>query len=323
VARRLTARRTEISRQKADACCEDAAMKLHDIHDQDGLTFSFEFYPPKTEEGIEKLFAELETLKTLNPAFCSVTYGAGGSTQETTFGIVDRLKNDAGVEAMCHLTIVNQPQSQVRGVLQQLRDAGVENIIALAGDPPDGVDAEWIAHPEGFRHSRELVDEALAFEPEWFSVAVAGFPEVHPRAVDRDTDLRYVKQKVDAGACVVITQLFFDNDDYYRYVDDLHALGVEVPIVPGIMPVVSASQIRRFTSLCRSKIPPRLEDLLVKVGDDNEAATQMGIEYASEQVAALIEFGAPGVHFYSMNRSRSVKAIYENCGLAELQTAAR
>jgi methylenetetrahydrofolate reductase (NADPH) len=298
-------------------------MNLHDIHAQDGHAFSFEFFPPKTDEGIEKLFAELETLKTLRPAFCSVTYGAGGSTQETTFAIVNRLKNDAGVEAMCHLTIVNQPKSQVRGVLQQLRDAGVENIIALAGDPPAGVDADWIAHPDGFRHSRELVDEALAFEDGWFSVAVAGFPEVHPRAVSRDTDLRYLKAKVDAGASIVITQLFFDNDDYFRYVEDLRALGVEVPIVPGIMPVASAPQIRRFTSLCHSKIPPRLEELLVKVEDDNEAATQMGIEYASEQVQGLIDYGVPGIHFYSMNRSRSVKAIFENCGLAELQTAAR
>jgi methylenetetrahydrofolate reductase (NADPH) len=298
-------------------------MKLRELHDSDGHAFSFEFFPPKTDEGIEKLFAELETLKTLNPAFCSVTYGAGGSTQETTFGIVNRLKNDAGIEAMCHLTIVNQPKSQVRGVLQQLRDAGVENIIALAGDPPEGVDADWTAHPDGFRHSRELVDEALAFEDDWFSVAVAGFPEVHPRAASRETDLRYLKAKVDAGACIVITQLFFDNDDYFRYVEDLRAIGVEVPIVPGIMPVASAPQIRRFTSLCHSRIPPRLDELLVKVEHDNEAATQMGIEYASEQVQGLIDYGVPGIHFYSMNRSRSVKAIFENCGLAELQTAAR
>jgi methylenetetrahydrofolate reductase (NADPH) len=296
-------------------------MKLRDIYARDGHTFSFEFFPPKTDVGMANLFSELEALKRLNPAFCSVTYGAGGSTQSTTFGIVNRLKNELGVEAMCHLTIVNQPKSQVRGVLQQLRDAGIENIIALSGDPPEGVGAPWTAHADGFRHSRELVDQALAFEEDWFSVAVAGFPEVHPRAVNRDTDLRYLKAKVDAGACVVLTQLFFDNDDYYQYVDDLHALGVDVPIVPGLMPVVSAPQIRRFASLCRSRIPPRLDALLQTVEDDNEAATQIGIEYASEQVEALIAFGAPGVHFYSMNRSRSVKAIFENCGLAELQPA--
>ncbi|MGH2840977.1 MAG: methylenetetrahydrofolate reductase [NAD(P)H] [Solirubrobacteraceae bacterium] len=297
-------------------------MKLRDIFARDGHTFSFEFFPPKTDEGEERLFGELEVLKTLNPAFCSVTYGAGGSTRHKTVELVRRVHDEAGVEAMCHLTIVNQPKSQVRGVLQQLRDAGLENVIALAGDPPDGVEVDWTPHPDGFLHSRELVEEALAFEDDWFSVAVAGFPEVHPRALSRATDLGYVKEKIDAGAIAVVTQLFYDNDDYFRYVEDLRALGVEVPIVPGLMPVLSAPQIRRFTALCHSRIPPRLERLLDGVADDNEAATAMGIEYASEQVQGLLDFGIPGIHFYSLNRSRSVKAIFENCGLRELQPAA-
>jgi methylenetetrahydrofolate reductase (NADPH) len=298
-------------------------MKLRDIYARDGHTFSFEFFPPKTDEGEEKLFAEIEVLKTLSPAFCSVTYGAGGSTQGKTVDIVSRVRNDAGLEAMCHLTIVNQPKAQVRGVLQQLHDNGLENIIALAGDPPDGVEVDWTPHPDGFLHSRELVEEALAFKDDWFSVAVAGFPEVHPRAVSRETDLNYLKKKVDAGAVAVLTQLFYDNEDYFRFVEDLRALGVEVPIVPGIMPVLSAPQIRRFTAICHSKIPPQLEEQLVKVEDDNEAATQMGIEYACEQVQGLLEFGIPGIHFYSLNRSRSVKAIFDNCGLHELPPAAR
>ncbi|MDQ3677009.1 MAG: methylenetetrahydrofolate reductase [NAD(P)H] [Actinomycetota bacterium] len=298
-------------------------MKLHDIYARDGHTFSFEFFPPKTDEGVDKLFAEVEVLKTLNPAFCSVTYGAGGSTQGKTVEIVSRVHDDAGLEAMCHLTIVNQPKSQVRGVLQQLRDNGLENIIALAGDPPDGVEVDWTAHPDGFLHSRELVEEARAFEDDWFSVAVAGFPEVHPRAVSRESDLKYLKEKVDAGATAVVTQLFYDNEDFYRYVEDVRAVGIEVPIVPGIMPVLSAPQIRRFTSMCHSKIPPRLGELLDKVEDDNEAATEMGIEYATEQVQGLLDFGIPGIHFYSLNRSRSVKAIFENCGLQELQPAVR
>jgi len=298
-------------------------MKLRDIYAREGHTFSFEFFPPKTDAGAEKLFGELDVLKTLRPAFCSVTYGAGGSTQDTTVEIVSRVHEQAGIEAMCHLTIVNQPKSQVRGVLRQLREEGIENIIALAGDPPAGAEVDWTAHPDGFQHSRELVEEALRFEQGWFSVAVAGFPEVHPRAVSRESDLEYLKQKVDAGACAVVTQLFYDNDDYYRFVEDLRALGVEVPIVPGIMPVLSAPQIRRFTAMCHSKIPPRLEERLVEVGDDDEAATEMGIEYASEQVRGLLDFGIPGIHFYSLNRSRSVRAIFENCGLAELQPAAR
>ncbi len=297
-------------------------MKLDDIYSRDGHTFSFEFFPPKTPEGEQTLFSELEVLKTLNPAFCSVTYGAGGSTQDKTVELVCRVKRETGIETMCHLTIVNQPKRQVRSVLRQLREAGIENIIALAGDPPQGTEVDWTPHPEGFHHSRELVEEALGFDNDWFSVAVAGFPEIHPRALSRETDLAYLKQKTDAGATAIITQLFFDNDDYYRYVEDVRARGIDVPIVPGIMPIRSAPQIRRFTKTCRSKIPPRLDAQLTKVEDDDEAATELGIEYACEQVRGLLDFGVPGVHFYSMNRSRSVKAIFENCGLRALQAAA-
>jgi methylenetetrahydrofolate reductase (NADPH) len=297
-------------------------MKLRDIYAREGHTFSFEFYPPKTDESTATLFAELEILKALNPAFCSVTYGAGGSTQSKTVEVVSRIKNEAGVEAMGHLTIVNQPKSQVRGVLRQLREANIENMIALAGDPPDGVEVDWTPHPDGFRHSRELVDEAIAFEEDWFSVAVAGFPEVHPRAVSRETDLRYLKQKVDAGAVAVVTQLFYDNEYYFRYVEDLRALGVEVPIVPGVMPILSVKQIQRITSMCHSKIPPRLAEQLAAVGDDSAAAAALGIEYASEQVRGLLDFGIPGIHFYVLNRSGAARAIFENCGLAALQSAA-
>jgi len=298
-------------------------MKLLDIYARDGLTFSIEFFPPKTDEGVETLFAELEVLKTLQPAFCSVTYGAGGSTQGKTVELVKRMRAEAGIEVMCHLTIVNQPKSQVRGVLGQLREAGIENLIALAGDPPEAREVDWTPHPDGFLHSRELVEEARAFEDGWFSVAVAGFPEVHPRAVSAESDRTYLKQKVDAGADAVITQLFYDNDDYYRYVENARAIGIEVPIVPGLLPIQSAPQVRRFTALCGSKIPPRLDERLAKVEDDNEAAAELGIEYAGEQVQGLLAFGVPGIHFYSLNRSRSVKRIFERCELGALAGSAR
>lgn len=298
-------------------------MKLRDIYARDGLSFSIEFFPPKSDEGVDALFAELEVLKTLQPAFCSVTYGAGGSTQSKTVELVKRVRDEAGLEVMCHLTIVNQPKSQVRGVLAELRDAGIENLIALGGDPPPGTEGDWAPHPEGFLHSRELVEEALALDDRWFSVAVAGFPEVHPRAVSAESDLTYLKQKVDAGADVVVTQLFYDNEDFYRYVENARAIGVDVPIVPGLLPIQSAPQVRRFTAMCQSKIPPRLDQMLTKVEDDAEAAVQLGIEYASEQVKALLSFGVPGIHFYSLNRSRSVKAIFENCGLDALAGSAR
>jgi methylenetetrahydrofolate reductase (NADPH) len=294
-------------------------MKLRDIYARPGKTFSVEFFPPKDEAGIQRLFAEIEELKKLSPAFCSVTYGAGGSTQNTTLDIVKRIRDEAQLEVMCHLTVVNQPKSQVHGVLEFLRENGIENLIALAGDPPAGYDeSEWTPHPEGYHHSRELVEDALAARDGWFSVAVAGFPEVHPRAVDRASDLRYLKEKVDAGADAVMTQLFFDNDDFYRFVEDVRAIGIEVPIVPGLMPIQSPGQARRMAMRCKSKISPQLERRLDALGDDPEAGIEFGIEYATEQCRGLLEFGVPGIHFYSLNRSRSVTAIFEHLQLQTL-----
>ncbi len=296
--------------------------KLRDIYAREGLTFSIEFFPPKSDGGVDNLFSEIEILKTLNPDFCSVTYGAGGSTQDRTVELVQRIHDETELEVMCHLTVVNQPKSQVHGVLRRLRDAGIENIIALAGDPPEGATAPWAPHPDGYHHSRELVEQALAFEEGWFSVAVAGFPEIHPRAKSRESDLNYLKEKVDVGADAVITQLFFDNEDYYRYVEDCRALGITVPIVPGMLPVKSALQCRRFARMCGARIPSRLDTLLDKVEDDDEAAVELGIEYCTEQCQGLLDFGVPGFHFYSLNRSRSVAAIHENLNLGALTAAA-
>ncbi len=297
-------------------------MKLRDIYARDGLAFSIEFFPPRTDEAVEDLFREIELLERLEPDFCSVTYGAGGSTQGRTIEVAKRIRREAGIEIMCHLTIVNQPRSQVEAVLEDMRVNGVHNFIALAGDPPGGPAAEWAPHPDGYLHSRDLVETAQHLYPDWFSIAVAGFPEIHPRARSRALDLAYLKQKVDAGADVVITQLFFDNEDYFRFVEELRALGVTVPIVPGMLPIRSAAQCRRFTNLCGSKIPPRLAALLAKVEDDDEAAIELGIEYCTEQCQGLLEFGVPGFHFYALNRARSVTAIYENLNLGALTATA-
>ena len=297
-------------------------MKLRDIYARPGKTFSVEFYPPKDDAGVERLFAEIEKLKKLSPAFCSVTYGAGGSTQDTTLEIVRRIKAEGALEVMCHLTVVNQPKSTVRGVLEFLRANEIENLIALAGDPPRGQqEADWTAHPEGYHHSRELVEDALAFDEDWFSVAVAGFPEIHPRAVSRESDLRYLKEKVDAGADIVVTQLFYDNDDYYRYVEDVRALGVEVPIVPGMMLIQSSAQCRRIATMCGSKIPAGLEDRLAKVEDNSDAALQLGIDYTTEQCEALLAYGVPGFHFYSLNKARGVSEVFSNLRLQALAAA--
>ncbi|MEA2301133.1 MAG: methylenetetrahydrofolate reductase [Solirubrobacteraceae bacterium] len=287
-------------------------MRLRDIYSRPGHTFSIEFWPPKTPAGEAELFREIEVLRTLEPAFCSMTYGAGGSTREKTVDLVARIHREYELEVMCHLTVVGQPKAVVRSVLDRLKVESIENVIALAGDPPDGAEADWNPHPEGFAHSRALVEEAIG---RGFSVAVAGFPEIHPRAGSREADLGYLREKVAAGADVVITQLFFENDDYHRYVEEARRLGVDVPIVPGLLPIRSAAQIRRFTALCGARIPARLADRLAKVGDDEEAAIQLGIDYATEQAEDLLAAGAPGIHFYSLNRSRSVMAIFENLSL--------
>ena len=287
-------------------------MKLADLYARPGLTLSVEFFPPKTEKGEENLFSEIEIIKRLKPSFCSVTYGAGGSTREKTVDLVETIHNDCGLEVMCHLTVVGQSKAEARAILAKLKEKGIENLIALGGDPPQGM-ADWRPHPDGFHHAVELVREARAVGA--FSIAVAGFPEVHPRAVSRESDLQFLKEKVDAGAAAVITQLFFDNDDYYRFVDDLRKLGVTVPIVPGVLPILSVSQIRRFTELCCAKIPAKLERELAKVESDDGAAVEMGIDYASHQCEALIKYGVPGLHFYSLNKSYSLSAICKNLGL--------
>ena len=284
-------------------------MRLRELYSRPEKTFSVEFFPPKTDKGEESLFEEIAVLKKLKPSFCSVTYGAGGSTRGKTVELVERIHRECRMEVMCHLTVVGQSKNEVRTVLAGLKQKGIENIIALGGDPPQGV-VDWVPHPDGFSHSVELVREAASYR--WFSIAVAGFPEVHPRALSREADLKYLKEKADAGADVVITQLFFDNEDFYRYVDDLQKLGVRAPIIPGILPVLSAPQVRRFTSICGARIPPRLERLLAKVEEDDEGAERLGIDYATEQCERLLSFGVPGIHFYSLNKSRSVKAIFEN-----------
>jgi len=284
-------------------------VKLADLYARPGLTLSVEFFPPKTDKGEENLFNEIETIKRLNPAFCSVTYGAGGSTREKTVDLVDRIHRESCLEVMCHLTVVGQSKDEARSILKKLKHRGIENLIALGGDPPQGM-ADWRPHPDGFHHAVELVREAVALGG--FSVAVAGFPEVHPRAVSRAADLKYMRDKIDAGAVAIITQLFFDNDDYYRYVEDVRKLGITVPIVPGVLPILSAPQVRRFTALCCAKIPAPLERELAKVENDDDAAVQLGIEYASRQCEALIKFGAPGIHFYSLNKSLSLRAICKN-----------
>jgi methylenetetrahydrofolate reductase (NADPH) len=287
---------------------------LREIYSRDERVLSIEFWPPKTELGEQNMFAELDRMAKLNPAFCSMTYGAGGSTRDKTVDLVSRIERERGLDMMCHLTVVDQSRAEVCSVLDRLRASGVRNIIALGGDPASGT--EWAPHNDGFTHADELVAEALGSAyGDWFAVAVAGFPEVHPRAESRDSDLRYLKGKVDAGACVVLTQLFLDNADYFRFVADARLAGIEVPIVPGMMPFRSAAQVRRFTSMCGARIPAKLDKLLGTVEDDDVAALRLGIDYATQQCAELLDFGVPGFHFYSLNKADAVLEIHSRLGL--------
>lgn len=287
-------------------------MKIADLYARPGLTLSVEFFTPKTDKGDENLLGEIELLKRINPGLCSVTYGAGGSTRDKTVELVDRIHRQCNLEVMGHLTVVGQSKDEARAVLDAFKQRGVVNVLALGGDPPQGT-TDWRPHPDGFHYAAELVREAVARAG--FSIAVAGFPEVHPRAISRASDLGYLKEKVEAGADVIITQLFFDNDDYYRYVEDVRRLGVKVPIVPGVLPILSAPQVRRFTALCQAKIPPRLDAVLAKVEHDDRAAVEAGIDYATQQCEGLIKFGVPGLHFYTLNKSYSALAIHRNLGL--------
>jgi methylenetetrahydrofolate reductase (NADPH) len=278
-------------------------------------TISFEFFPPRTPEAETALFDRaLPRLAALQPAFISVTYGAGGSTRDKTLGIVARAKHELGLEAMAHLTCVGASYDLLRGVLDEARALGIENVLALRGDPPSGA-TDWQPAPDGPAYAHELV--RLVREYGCFSVGVAGFPEGHLNCNgDKHGDWAYLRNKVAAGAEFVITQLFYDNRDYFEFADYLQGrLGVTVPLVPGVLPILSTAQIKRFTTLCGARLPASLLARLEARAEDDEAVTQLGIEIATEQCRELLAGGAPGLHFYTLNRSRSTTAILENLGL--------
>jgi methylenetetrahydrofolate reductase (NADPH) len=273
-------------------------------------SFSFEFFPPKTADGEANLDAALAALARLDPTFVSVTYGAGGGEEQRcrTIDIVSRIKADHGLEAMAHFTCVGATVPELREMLDRMRDAGIENVLALRGDPPQGMAArEWTAVPGGLRYSRELI-ELIRADYE-FTIGAACFPEVHLAAESAESDLRYTREKVDAGARFLITQLFFDNAVYYDYVARAREAGIEVPIIPGIMPITNVAQIRRFTSLCGAGIPPGLLRELELRSDQPDAVADFGVAYATMQCADLLANGAPGIHFYTLNRSPSTRAI--------------
>jgi methylenetetrahydrofolate reductase (NADPH) len=268
--------------------------------------FSFEFFPPKSDEGEANLRRALRELSPLAPDFVSVTYGAGGTTRDRTVDIVASLRQEFGLEAMAHFTCVNATVDDLRATLDRMRDAGVENVLALRGDPPEGQD-RWTQTDGGLEHSTELV---ALMEAEYdFAIGAACFPETHIDAVDAESDLRHLRAKVDAGARFLITQLFFDNAVYDEFVARARDAGIDVPIVPGIMPITNVHQIKRITALCGSEIPSRLRYALESRADEPEAVSELGVAYATLQCAQLLANGAPGVHFYTLNRSPATRAI--------------
>ncbi len=268
--------------------------------------FSFEFFPPKTDEGERNLFDALEALRPLEPSFVSVTWGAGGSTREKTIGIVSRIRETHGLEAMAHFTCVGATTDDLHAALRQMRDAGIENVLTLRGDPPQGQDT-FVATQGGLSYATELTQLAAADYD--FCLVGACYPEIHPEAADLDSDLAHLREKVAAGVRVLITQLFFDNDAYFRFVEQARGAGIEVPIVPGIMPITNAEQIKRFTSMCGASIPEPLLAALDQRRDDPDAVADLGVSYATLQCAELLARGAPGIHFYTLNRSPATRAI--------------
>ena len=286
-------------------------MKIKDIL-KEKRTLSFEFFPPKTVEGIPAVFRAIDRLKVYCPDFISITYGAGGSTRAFTEEITTEVKQRGELEVMAHLTCVAQTKEEVRGVLVRLDQVGVENVIALRGDPPRG-QTTFVPAEGGFHHATDLIDHIRRnFQ---FGLAGACYPEGHQESPDLQTDIKYAKLKVELGADFLITQLFYDNKDFFYFMDQAQQAGINVPIIPGVLPILSTGQIRRFTALCGATIPPDLDKQLDKYADDDDAARELGVEHATEQVRELWDNGVPGIHFYVLNRSYSVSKILSNLGL--------
>jgi methylenetetrahydrofolate reductase (NADPH) len=281
-------------------------MRIDQALEETRPCFSFEFFPPKTDEGMENLWKALSELREDEPTYVSVTYGAGGSTRDRTIDITKRIKSELGIEAMAHFTCVGATVDELRKTLDEMRDCGIENVLALRGDPPQGQD-EWTATEGGLSYSTELAQ--LISENYDFTIGAACFPEVHIASPSLEQDLDVLKKKVEAGVTFVITQLFFDNELYFEFIEDARSAGINVPIIPGIMPITNYGQIKRFTDMCGASIPEELEGELNGRADDPEAVAELGVAYATLQCSDLLARGAPGVHFYTLNRSPATRAI--------------
>ncbi len=283
-------------------------MKIVDLLKAGKRTVSFEFFPPKDDIGFWDLYRTIESLRPLGPSYVSVTYGAGGSTRRKTVDLVKRIKSDIGIESMAHLTCVGATREELQGVLDDLLRGGMDNVLALRGDPPAG-EQTFVKTPGGFGFANELVSFVRERYP--FCIAAACYPEGHPEAPSPAADLDNLKRKVDSGVDFLITQLFFDNADFLAFRERAVAGGIGVPILAGIMPILSVKQIKRFTQMCGAKIPPGLLAKIEAVEDDPEAVRQVGMYHSARQCEALIAEGVAGIHFYTLNRSTATRAIFQ------------
>jgi methylenetetrahydrofolate reductase (NADPH) len=289
-------------------------MKIDEILASSQPVFSVEFFPPKTEEGRETLFETVDVLRKLGPSFFSVTYGAGGATREGTVKITREIRDEHGVEAMAHLSCVGETTESLRQIVEEIADAGIENILALRGDPPRG-QADFEQPEGGLGSAADLAAMISQTHPD-LAIGGACFPEVHPEASDMEADIAYLKTKVDNGASFLITQLFYDNRSYFDFVPAARAAGIDVPIIPGIMPMTRYQQIARIAELCEARIPDRLSEAMEAADGNEQAEFGIGVAYAAQQCAELLREGAPGIHFYALNRWPATRAI-----LAALQAA--
>lgn len=281
-------------------------MRIRELLGTGRPCFSFEFFPPKTDEGFERLHGALSKLRELNPSYVSVTWGAGGSTRSQTIELVTHMREEHGLEAMAHLTCVGASKDEIRQVLDRLAEAEVENVLLLRGDPPRG-ETRFVKPEDGFGYATDLI--AFAKQSYDFCIGAACYPEGHVECASSELDMFYLKQKVEAGADFLVTQLFFDNQLYFDFVARVRALGIGVPIIPGIMPITNVAQIERFTQMCGATIPQALLSELRLLQDDPHAVLSLGVAHATAQCLELLQRGAPGVHFYTLNKSPATRTI--------------